>query len=526
MLLFACFLLLSCGLNDDKTGLEELEKAIEGRESQVLRFEAHMDSIKRAVPIDVSDSLLWEHYYDMYEVYRYINIDTVFRYVYKLEDICVKTKDKDQISLTQGAKVRLMRSYTEDFIPAVNLFESMDTIGLKKSTKRKYYSVGVTLYMAFVEVCNEEHRDKYKARLKQLRQEYKEQFFDYSVHCRLMTAIAHYDYGEYEEAMSILHNMLEYDNLTIHERTQVQYYLSKVYSNLGRRKECKELLIHTAIQEMNVPVRDYLALHDLAIMLNEEKDYLRASQLISVATSDAIAINFYSRLRRASDAQSYIAEAAYNAEHHRRKILQYFIVAMCFAFILVVILLYHSFHQRTKLRRAYKIVASTNSRLEATNAELKDANLIKDNYVLRYMKLSTYYIRQVDETRNEIRRSAKSGGLEAVMALLRTPRYADEEYKRFFQIFDEAFIGLFPQFVEKVNDLLPEDSHFAIKRGGGLCTEMRILAIIRLGITRSPEIAEVLNCSVNTVYKYRETLRNKALCPKEDFEKLVRRINF
>ena len=508
------------------TTLVELEKAIAERESRVMSFEAQMDSIKRSVPVDVSDSLLWEHYYDMYEVYRYINIDTVFRYVNKLEDISVKTNDKDQISLTQGARVRLMRSYTEDFLPAVDIFEGMDTVGLKKSTKRKYYSVGVTLYMALSEVCKEEQREQYLARLKQLRQEYEEQFFDYSVHCRLMTAIARMDYGESDQAISILRNMLEHDTLTLHERTQVQYYLSKVYLITGRRDECKELLIQTAIQEMRVPVRDYLALHDLAIILNEEKDYLRASQLISVATSDAIAINFYSRLRRASDAQSYIAEVAYNAERHKRKILQYFIVAMCFALIWVFVLLYYSSRQRIKLRRAYKIVSSTNNHLATINAELKDANLIKDNYVLRYMKLSTFYIRQVDETRNEIRRSAKLGGLDAVMALLRTPRYADEEYKRFYQIFDETFIGLFPQFVERVNELLPEESRFVVKRGGGLCTEIRILAIIRLGITRSQEIAEVLNCSVNTVYKYRETLRNKALCPKEDFEKMVQKINF
>ena len=127
------------------------------------------------------------------------------------------------------------------------------------------------------------------------------------------------------------------------------------------------------------------------------------------------------------------------------------------------------------------------------------------------MKLSTHYIRQVDETRKEIRRTARSGGLDAVMALLRSPRYTDEEYKRFYKMFDSTFVGLFPHFVDKVNEIMPEDSRLQIKPDGSLSTEIRILAIIRLGITKSPEIAEVLNCAVNTVYKYRETIRNKAL---------------
>ena len=523
----ACALFLGCRPDNHNTSLDELTKTIAERDQYIERFEVKMDSIKRSIPAGIADSLLWEHYYDMYEVYRYFNIDTVFRYIHKMEEVSARTKDKDQISLTQGARVRLMRSYTEDLAPVVNLFESMDTTGLKKTTKRKYYSVGVTLYMAYVDVLGDDPRyEQYKARLEQLRQEYSDGFFDFSIHCRLMTAISYIDYKEYASAMRVLYDMLEHDDLTMHERTQVQYYLATVYARIGRREECKQLLTQTAIQELKIPVRDYHALHDLAVMLNEEKDFLRASQLISVATSDAIAINFYSRLRRASDAQASIARAAYDTESKRIRISLFFIVAMCLALIVVSGLLYYSFRQRAKLRRIYKIVATTNENLANTNAELKDANLIKDNYVLRYMKLSTYYIRQVDETRKELRRSAKSGGLEAVMALLRTPRYADEEYKRFYKIFDDTFIGLFPHFVDKVNEIMPEDSKLCIKPDGSLSTEIRILAIIRLGITKSPEIAEVLNCAVNTVYKYRETLRNKALCPKADFENIIMKIDF
>lgn len=520
-------LLSGCGRGDGPdAGLEDLEKAISERYIHVERFEEEMDSLKRALPSDMSDSLMWEHFYEMYEVYRYFNIDTASRYVSKLEEFAVRTGDPDQISLTQGARVRMMRSSTEEFGPAVEMFEQMDTTGLKKTTIRKYYSVGVTLYMACVTVYSDSCRVTYAARLKQLREEYTAGFFDFSVHCRLMTAIAHTDYGEYQDAERILLDMLEHDQLTMHERTQVQYYLADVYSLIGRREECRQLLIRTAIEEMQIPIRDYHAMYDLAVMLNDERNYIMASDLISVATSDAIAINFYSRLRRASSMQSSIAKAAYVSEHQRSMLSYYIVIIVCVALVVCSSLLYYSFRQRRKLRRAYKIVTYTNERLENANAELKDANLIKDNYVLRYMKLSTHYIRQVDETRKEIRRTAKSGGLDAVMALLRSPRYTDEEYKRFYKIFDDTFIGLFPHFVDKVNEILPEESRLVIKQDGGLSTEIRILAIIRLGITKSPEIAEVLNCAVNTVYKYRETLRNKALCPKEDFEKIIKRIDF
>lgn len=521
-----CTLVAGCGPADNDVSLAELEVAIAERHLAVERFEARMDSIKRSVPASASDSVLWEHFYDMYEVYRYFNIDTASRYVSKLEEYALRTGDRDQISLTQGARVRMLRSSTEEFGPAVELFEQMDTVGLKKTTVRKYYSVGITLYMACVMVATDSRQASYASRLQQLRDEYTARFFDFSVHCRLMTAIAHTDYGKYEKAEKILLDMLENDELTMHEQTQVQYYLADVYSCVGRREECRELLIRTAIQELQIPVRDYHAMYDLAVMFNDDKNYMMASDLISVATSDAIAINYYSRLRRASSMQSLVAKAAYDSEHQRSRLSYYIVVIVCVALVICSFLLYYSFRQRRKLRRAYKIVTYTNERLENVNAELKDANMIKDNYVLRYMKLSTHYIRQVDETRKEIRRTAKSGGLDAVMALLRSPRYTDEEYKRFYKMFDSTFVGLFPHFVDKVNEIMPEDSRLQIKPDGSLSTEIRILAIIRLGITKSPEIAEVLNCAVNTVYKYRETIRNKALCPKEDFEKIIKRIDF
>ena len=121
-----------------------------------------------------------------------------------------------------------------------------------------------------------------------------------------MTAIAHTDYGKYEKAEKFLLDMLENDELTMHEQTQVQYYLADVYSCVGRREECRELLIRTAIQELQIPVRDYHAMYDLAVMFNDDKNYMMASDLISVATSDAIAINHYSRLRRASSMQEQL----------------------------------------------------------------------------------------------------------------------------------------------------------------------------------------------------------------------------
>ena len=119
---------------------------------------------------------------------------------------------------------------------------------------------------------------------------------------------------------------------------------------------------------------------------------------------------------------------------------------------------------------------------------------------------------------------AKSEGLDAVMKALRSPAAMYNEYENYYQIFDETFLGIYPDFVEKVNALLSEDARFDLHGEKTLPTELRILAAIRIGITESGKIAKFLKCSPNTVYTYRAKLKRSAVCPKENFEAEIAKI--
>ena len=167
------------------------------------------------------------------------------------------------------------------------------------------------------------------------------------------------------------------------------------------------------------------------------------------------------------------------------------------------------------------MLLGVNSRLKTANSELILANKIKDSYVFSYMELSINYLRKLEDSRREVRSRAKNGGLDAVLKYLRSPLDIYEEYKRYYKVFDEAFLGIFPDFREKVNSLLKEDSRFPVSEEPVLCTELRLLAAIRLGITESGKIATFLNCAPTTVYTYRTRLKRAAICPKEEFEAII-----
>ena len=110
------------------------------------------------------------------------------------------------------------------------------------------------------------------------------------------------------------------------------------------------------------------------------------------------------------------------------------------------------------------------------------------------------------------------------MRKLRSPSDVDRNYRDFYRIFDDTFLGIFPDFVERFNELLEEPARFPVRSDGALSTELRILAGMRLGITDSGCIASFLNCASATVYTYRTKLRNSALGSRSDFENRVRRI--
>ena len=91
-------------------------------------------------------------------------------------------------------------------------------------------------------------------------------------------------------------------------------------------------------------------------------------------------------------------------------------------------------------------------------------------------------------------------------------------------MFDKAFLKLYPKFVEQFNGLLREDARIELKKGKLLNTELRIFALIRLGITQSSDIASMLRYSVNTIYNYRAQIKNSALGDRDNFEERIKEI--
>ena len=178
----------------------------------------------------------------------------------------------------------------------------------------------------------------------------------------------------------------------------------------------------------------------------------------------------------------------------------------------------------SKLNELNGELKQMNDCLSGTNLQLSEANQIKEEYIARFIKLCSTYINRLDTYRRMVSKKISSGHAAELLKVTRSQDIIDEELKDLYENFDTAFLHLFPDFISKFNDLLLDDGKIFPKKDELLNTELRIFALIRLGIEDSSQIAEFLRYSVNTIYNYRAKVKNKARCARDKFEQHVKEI--
>ena len=504
--------------------MKQLNLELENRQQYIAEFEKSLDSLTAQAAQTGDDSLRWFFYDCLRKEYYYYNVDSSAVYVDKMSHLAKNSGRADWQAIAIVAQADI--SYSRfDYSSALNLFESVDTSSLSRTDMIRYWSLGMQLHKDILnfQSLSAEDRQRLSEAHNEIKQSF-EPFYDESIECRMRICRWEIDHGNFSRAKEIINEVLSQNQVRFNNISAAYYYLYSIYEGLGDKEKAKCSLIQAVILDVQGSILRSLAMQRLSILLFDEMEYDAALKFLEQTIADASRCNYRQLQISAIDAQKTMIHAIRSSEKSRFRLLLITLISVSFLFIVAVSLFIYSMNKRYKLARANRQIRSINARLENANTNLKDSNQIKDNYVSAYMKLSTHYIRQVDVVRKDLKMLAKEGGLDAVMKNLRSPKYADEEYRQLYKFFDSTFLSLFPDFVNQVNLLLPDQHKFKLKKGDSLPTELRVLAAIRLGITKSPEIADVLNCAVRTVYKYRMTLKGIALCPREEFEEKVKNI--
>ena len=155
---------------------------------------------------------------------------------------------------------------------------------------------------------------------------------------------------------------------------------------------------------------------------------------------------------------------------------------------------------------------------------MNDSNRVKDEYIGKFLSICSDYIDKLDNYRIKVNRKLKAGQQSDLLRMTGSDQLKEDELKELFDNFDDVFLRLFPSFVEDFNALLKPGEEIVPTEKNRLNTDLRIFALIRLGIEESSKIAEFLRYSPNSIYAYRARINNKAAGNRDEFERLVKEI--
>ena len=330
------------------------------------------------------------------------------------------------------------------------------------------------------------------------------------------------------------------------------YNLSAIYRSENNESKYLENLILSAMADIRSVNGDIGSLQEIAEYLFKHGEIDRAYNYILYCSQKAMLFHNRVRIVKMSHLQNQVYKAYQEQSRTQQKRLQASLIAVSFLFFVLIGAFLFIRKQMRRLKEANLKLDSTNQklsvnmdalstahqRLEEVNMQLKDlntqlqevndqlreSNYVKEEYIGYVFNICSTYISKLEEFRKNINRKLKVGQIEDVKAMTDSSTTASNELKEFYQNFDTIFLHLYPNFVGDFNALLLPEERIELKEGELLNTELRIHALIRLGITDSVKIADFLHCSAQTVYNNRLRTRNKSIIPKEDFINAVKKL--
>lgn len=474
------------------------------------------------------------HLHDEYETYI---CDSALHYINRNIEIAGMLGRNDWLVESKLKKAHLL-AVSGLYAEGIALLQTIDRKDIVGSRLLDYYTAYENIYLYHAEYAQD---DEYRPHYLKLRACYLDSILHIVPPGTYMHAVVQapllIDQGRYEEARSVLRHFLPQLNRQTRDYAVLTSVLAFACEPDRPVSERKYYLAESAIADIRCVVKENNSLRVLAELLYEEGDLERANRYMKKSMADATFYN--ARLRNIQASRMLpLIDNAYQREKEaqRQKLYVSLWVISALSLFLIAAVIF-VIGQMKKLARARREVVEANRELQKLNEDLTAANLrqqemngslteancVKEEYIGRFLGLCSAYIDKWETYRKMLNKQAGAGKLDELYRQLKSSRFIDEALKDFYREFDNAFLNIYPHFVESFNRLFPPEEQVEPKQGERLSTELRIYALIRLGISDSSRIASFLRCSITTIYTYRSKLKNKSLY-RGNFEAEVMKI--
>ena len=530
ILLFVCHCLNA--KNTTFPTLEDLDKVVANQQIYTNARLRMLDSLKS--DLRKADDLHKKYAIEkeLFAGYQSFVVDSALLYAQKKLSLAQRLNDAEELSYSY-LDVASMLIKGGNYKEANEVLQRLNVRNASSNLRNYYYTVNQDLYTTLQTVsltANERKLYNEKSSL------YKDSILSLKLDPSVWVVTDRMmDKHRYKDALQIL--LKEYPTLNVDDRRMayVAYSISDIYRLMGNREKEKQYLIVSAIADIKSAVKEYISLRRLATLLYEDGDIERSYLYMKRALEDAIYCNARLRVIEVSDIMPIINKAYEDKTQREKHVTLLALVSISVLSLMLIGLVLLLRRQMKKLsitQRAlrdknaelYKlndVLSKTNDALSESNDSLSEASRIKDMYIAQFMTECSTYIDKMELYRKQLRKVATTGSKTELLDILKSPTFIEKEVDAFFATFDATFLSLFPNFVHDFNQLLLPESQVVNKKDKRLNTELRICALIRLGISDNERLAAFLRCSKATIYSYRSRTRLKSLQPDLFEEQLM-----
>lgn len=493
-----------------KEALNRLDKEVAKRDVYITQRQRKIDSLKTVLKnaTNVSDALSLK--LTIGNEYIAFNNDSAIAYYDKgyMQAIAAKNDSLSYVFKLKRATFLPLAGFISE---AVTEYEQIDTTQMPQQLKELYYEAGKQMYsyIASFHVSYKSISDAWRDKSIKCQISLLNILDKKSVKYKLNIGEYYLDTKQFAKSKAILNEVLSSLDESNNLFARASHAIATIAAKHGKENEHLYHLALSAIADIKSATLEVVSMQELGEMLMKRGEISRAHKYSSIALANAVKCKATMRMIQSSEAMPVI-EQAHSAEienWHTRMIYVNVSIAII-ALIFVALLIY----LRYKMKR-----------LDQLRENLKHANNVKEVYITQFLSLCSIYMDKLNQFSNIVNRKISAGKTDDLYKITKSGKFIEEQSKEFYSVFDDAFLNIYPNFIENVNALLLPDQQIELKEEEKLNTDLRILALMRLGIEESTRIAQMLNYSVNTIYAYRNKLKNKAI-DRENFEKNIMKI--
>jgi len=523
-LLLTALMVLIMGLSFAQSGNESNLDLL----NQAISKKDDFDEIRlkriAALEIGLKDELTaiarYDQYALLYNEYKSFNYDKAFYYSQKMQ--AAGRLLNDPVKIADGKiKFGFILLSSGMFKETVDSLNTVNVNILPDSIKRAYYFLTARTYYDLADY----DKDKYYSPI-----------YNKKANIYIDSAIAHsspesYDYtynlglkflklGDRERAAVLLQKLMDSYPLSGHQLAVTASTLSDIYIQTKKEDKAIELLIIAAIADIRSATKEAAAMLNLAQLLYQKGDVKNAYVFINQAMNDATYYGARQRKMQVSAILMVIAGEKINSVEEQRRVLFIYSGLLTLLAAIVILFAFIISRQLKKLKKADKLIIEANVSLLETIDKLNEADKIKEEYIGYYFNLITEYITKLDKFKRSVNNKLVTRKFDDIQGLVNNINLKKEREELFVN-FDKAFLTLFPNFVETFNSLFEPEYQVKLNPGQLMNTDLRIFALIRLGISDTEKIASILEYSMNTIYNYKARIKSKSLIPNDDFEDAI-----